>query len=152
MRYGVMFLLMWVSSMAFGQEKELGELLDVWHDAAAQADLEAYMELIAEDGYYLGTDAAEVWTKAEFLAFCKPYFEKKETWAFDPVRRQVFLSEDKKMAWFEEVLDTWMGPCRGSGVFFYTDEGWKLKQYNLAVLLSNDHIGSYLQLIKERGK
>lgn len=133
-----------------GQKSEINNILDNWHQAAADADLEKYFDFIDEDGYYLGTDQSEIWTKEQFLGFCKPYFEKKNTWDFKAVSRNVYLSEDRKMAWFEEVLDTWMGACRGSGVLIFNGEIWKLKQYNLAILVDNDDIKSYLQLIENK--
>ncbi|UXP31307.1 nuclear transport factor 2 family protein [Reichenbachiella agarivorans] len=143
-------LLFILTIRSYGQEKEIGQLLNKWHLAAAHADLEAYFEFMADDGYYLGTDQFEVWTKDEFYGFCKPYFDQKKTWDFTVERRKIFLTEDKKTAWFEEVLSTWMGSCRGSGVLVLTEEGWKLKQYNLAVLVSNDDIQDYLKILKEK--
>jgi len=131
------------------QERKVNNLLDNWHASAANADLEKYFDFMDEDCYYLGTDKTEIWTKAEFLSFCKPYFEKKTTWDFKAVSRNIYFSEDKKNAWFEEVLDTWMGPCRGSGVLEFKEDIWKLKQYNLAVLIDNDDIKPYLELIKK---
>lgn len=134
------------------QEAEINQLMDDWHQAAANADYESYFDVIAEDGYYLGTDESEVWTKGEFQAFCEPYFAQKNTWDFHPKRRKVFLSQDQKMAWFEEVLETWMGPCRGSGVLMHDGAQWQIKQYNLAVLVSNENIKSYLEILAREKK
>ncbi|MGL1885087.1 MAG: nuclear transport factor 2 family protein [Reichenbachiella sp.] len=132
------------------QEKEINQLLDDWHKAAANADLEGYFGLIAEDGYFLGTDKTEIWTKSEFLEFSKPYFDKGKAWGFTAKSRSVFFSKKKEVAWFEEVLVTWMGPCRGSGVLEKEKGEWKLKQYNLAMLVDNKDINAYLELIKEK--
>ena len=42
------------------------------HRAAAEADGEVYFSLMADDAIYLGTDASERWTLAEFKAFADP--------------------------------------------------------------------------------
>lgn len=150
MKYFLTVLFVFYSTLVTkAQEAKINTLLDEWHQAAANADLDGYFGFMDDDSYYLGTDKTEIWTKAEFLNFCKPYFEKKTTWDFKAVSRNVFFSEDKSFAWFEEVLDTWMGACRGSGVLVSSGDSWKLKQYNLSVLIDNADIKSYLELIKK---
>ena len=56
-------------------------------------------------------------------------------------------SPDGKMAWWDELLDTWMGVCRGSGVLIQTEQGWKIKHYNLAVTIPNDKINGFIELV-----
>lgn len=149
MKRTLTILLLVVSPIvSMAQEGEIHQLLDDWHLAASNADIEAYFGLIARDGYYLGTDSSEVWTYEEFYGFSKPYFDQGKAWSFKALRRNVFFSSDKKVVWFEETLDTWMGPCRGSGVLERVKGEWKLKQYNLAMLVSNDDIQDYLKILK----
>ena len=85
----------------------------------------------------------------EFYKFCKPYFDKKTTWSFTPLWRNVYFSEDGKTAWFEEQLTTWMEECRGSGVLVKKDKEWKLVHYNLTVLIENEKVKSFIELRKE---
>ncbi len=132
------------------QTKIINQLLDDWHKAAANADLDNYFNKMTDDAIYLGTDASERWTKDEFCKFCKPYFDKGKAWDFKPLNRQVYFSEDMKTAWFEEILDTWMGKCRGSGILVYQKPNWKIKHYNLAVAVPNNLIEDYIKLLKDK--
>jgi len=115
--------------------------------AAAQANFNDYFGAIHQAGRFLGTDATERWTKVEFSKFSKPFFDKGKAWDFKPKDRIVFIDVGGKYAWFDEVLDTWMGPCRGSGILMKTTDGWKIMQYNLAILVANGDVSAYLELI-----
>ena len=130
------------------QKETINHLLNDWHKAAANADLESYFSKMTDDAIYLGTDASERWTKDEFYKFCKPYFDKGKAWEFKAKNRTVYFSENYQTAWFEETLDTWMGECRGSGVLIYKDNSWKITHYNLAVTVPNDLIKEYIKLLK----
>ncbi len=50
------------------------------------------------------------------------------------------------MVWFDELLDTWMGTCRGSGVLEKNNKEWKIKQYVLSVTIPNDSIQKVIKL------
>ncbi len=129
-------------------EALINDLMDAWHKAAATADEDVFFDgTMAVDGIYLGTDASERWTRDEMKEWSKTFFEKDTAWDFTAKSRNVYFSNDGKTAWFEELLDTWMGDCRGSGVLELTSEGWKLKHYNLAILVANDVVKGYLDLI-----
>lgn len=141
-------LLAFFSVMSYAQKSEINTLLDNWHIAAAEANFEAYFGPIHEGGRFLGTDASERWTKDQFIEFSKPYFDKGKAWSFTPKDRLVFLADEGNYAWFDEVLDTWMGPCRGSGILMKTDQGWKIMQYNLAILVANDDVKDYLKILE----
>jgi len=123
-------------------------LMDDWHKSAANADMMEYFKLIADDGYFLGTQHDEIWTKDEFYIFCKPFFDKGKTWTFVPFERNVYISANGKAAWFDEKLETWMGICRGSGVMEIVNDSLKLKHYNLAVTISNDLVHDFVELVK----
>ena len=51
------------------------------------------------------------------------------------------------MAWFDELLDTWMGDCRSSGIVQKVNGEWKIKYYHLAITVPNDVVDNYLKLI-----
>jgi len=128
-------------------------LMDNWHHAAAVADEDVFFGSMTEDGIYLGTDDSERWLRDDMAKWADPYFQKETAWSFTAKDRELYFAEDGSTAWFEERLDTWMGPCRGSGVVKLTDEGWKIAHYNLAMLVPNDKVESYLKIIgKERKK
>lgn len=125
---------------------DIDTLLNQWHRAAAKADLNGYFDVLADDCIYLGTDETERWTKAAFLKFSQPYFDKGKAWDFKPYSRYIYTSDDVQTAWFEEKLDTWMGICRGSGVLRKTATGWQIVHYNLAVTVPNDLINGFIKL------
>lgn len=122
-------------------EKEkaaINQLLNDWHAAAAKADYNGYFDKIADDGIYIGTDATENWDKKAFAAFSKPYFDKGRAWDFKAVERNVYFSKNGKTAWFDELLDTWMKGCRGSGVLEKQGSEWKIKHYVLSMTIPNE--------------
>ncbi|MFP9114948.1 nuclear transport factor 2 family protein [Flavobacterium sp. RHBU_3] len=120
------------------ETKAINILLDDWHAAAAKADYNGYFDKIAEDGHYIGTDATENWDKKAFSAFSKPYFDKGKAWDFKALERHVYFSKDGKTAWFDELLDTWMKACRGSGVLEKQGKEWKIKHYVLSMTIPNE--------------
>ena len=126
---------------------DVAAALDKWHIDAAASNADAYFGAFTPDGIFLGTDASERWTREEFRAWAKPQFDAKKAWNFKPGKRNVYVNPDQSMAWFDEELTTWMGPCRGSGVLAKTSEGWKIKQYNLTILVANEKLQDYLKLI-----
>lgn len=134
-------------------ERAVNGVLDDWHAAAAQADEARYFAHLAEDAVFMGTDAAERWTKAQFQAYAHPYFAKGKAWSFKAVRRSVVFSADGRSAWFDEDLDTPnMGPCRGSGVLSLQDGHWRIRHYNLSVPIPNALMGRVKALIAAEGK
>lgn len=131
-----------LSSYTFSQSKETNEinaLLDNWHKAAAEAKFEAYFNVLAEESIYIGTDATENWTKNQFIAFAKPYFDKGRAWNFTALERNIYVSKDKKIVWFDELLNTQMKICRGSGVLMKIGKEWKIKHYVLSMTVPNDN-------------
>lgn len=123
----------------FEKEKaQINTMLDAFNAAAAKSDFNAYFNYFAEESTFIGTDATEVWSKKEFMVWAKPYFDKKRTWNFTSLQRNIYFSKDGKLAWFDELLDTQMKICRGSGVVEKINGEWKVKQYVLSVTVPND--------------
>ncbi|MFC3161487.1 SnoaL-like domain-containing protein [Chryseobacterium arachidis] len=123
----------------FEKEKiEIGTMLDGFNVAAAKADFTTYFNYFADESTFIGTDATEVWDKKQFMVWAKPYFDKKKTWNFTSLKRNIYFSKDGKLAWFDELLDTQMKICRGSGVVEKINGQWKVKQYVLSVTVPND--------------
>ncbi|MFY7944748.1 MAG: nuclear transport factor 2 family protein, partial [Crocinitomicaceae bacterium] len=81
--------------------------------------------------------------------FCKPYFDKGKAWDFKPTKRNWVFTKDRKMAWFDEDLDTWMMGYRGSGICILEKGVWKIAYYNLTVLIENEKIQKFFDLRKE---
>jgi hypothetical protein len=119
-------------------EAQINNTLDAWHKAAAEANYNNYFDALTDDAIFIGTDATENWTKKAFQAFAKPYFDKGKAWNFTALERHIYFSEDKKTAWFDELLDTRMKICRGSGVLILLNGKWKIKHYVLSMTIPND--------------
>ena len=124
--------------------------LDNWHKAAAEADFNNYFDLLTKDAVFIGTDAAEVWNKTEFMAFSKPYFDQGKAWNFTSIDRNIYIDASGNFAWFDELLDTWMQLCRGSGVLKKTDGQWKIAHYVLSLTIPNEDIDPVIVLKKEK--
>lgn len=124
-------------------------LLDQWHKDVANSDFEAYFSKMSKNAIFIGTDASENWTVQQFKDFAKPYFDKKKTWDFKPLDRKVYFNAKQNIAWFDEVLDTWMGVCRGSGVLSKTANSWKIEHYVLSVVIPNDDVSKVVEIKKE---
>lgn len=121
------------------EDQKIDNLLTNWHKAAATANFSNYFGALADDAIFIGTDATEYWNKTQFETYAKPYFDKGKAWSFTALKRNIYFSNDKKMAWFDELLDTQMKICRGSGVLVKTDQGWKIKQYVLSMTIPNEN-------------
>lgn len=132
-------------------KQAVNAVLDDWHEAAAEGDFERYFTHFENDSsVFMGTDATERWTVAEFKPWAKPYFEDDGVaWTFTPAFRKVYFSDNGKVAWFDEELETPnLGPSRGSGVLVYQDGNWKISHYNLAVPIPNAIVDEVVKQIE----
>lgn len=129
-------------------QKELVAVIDAWHLAAAKADEDKFFGAMSADGVFLGTDASERWLREAMRKDMQKAFDKESAWDFKAKNRSIAVSADGRYAWWDELLDTWMGVCRGSGVLERSGKEWKIKQYNLALMVPNDKIKKVMKLIK----
>ena len=128
-------------------ESEINLVIDNWHQAAAEANFNLYFNAMTEDAIFIGTDATENWNKPAFIQFAKPYFDKGKAWSFTKLERNIYFSSDKKTAWFDELLNTQMKICRGSGVLVVDKNGnWKIKHYVLSMTIPNDHTNEVVKI------
>ncbi|MEO6176543.1 MAG: nuclear transport factor 2 family protein [Flavobacterium circumlabens] len=137
----LLLLLLFVATFAHAQnaEKEnINNTLDHWHKAAAEVKFEAYFNAFADDAIYIGTDATENWTKPDFKTWAKPFFDKGTTWNFTALERHIFFDKTGKIAWFDELLNTQMKICRGSGVLVKVGKEWKIQHYVLSMTVPNE--------------
>lgn len=120
------------------EKQNINVMLDNFNKAAAEAEFLTYFDFFDDESTFIGTDATEIWDKKQFMAYAKPHFEKKKTWNFKSLKRNIYFSNDGKLAWFDEVLDTQMKICRGSGVLAFKNGKWKVKQYVLSMTIPNE--------------
>ena len=128
-------------------KSEINLVLDNWHKAAAEANFNNYFNVMTEDAIYIGTDPTENWNKQEFIKFSKPYFDRGRAWNFTALERNVYFSSDGKTVWFDELLNTQMKICRGSGVLVADEIGnWKIKHYVLSMTIPNDNTDEVIKI------
>ncbi|HUR30811.1 MAG TPA: nuclear transport factor 2 family protein [Saprospiraceae bacterium] len=133
-----------------GANKEvvkIDSLVNAWHHAAAIADETTFFGSMTEDGIYIGTDASERWLRDELAEWSKKYFDRDVAWNFTPLSRNIKIGPGGQIAWFDELLDTWMGPCRSTGIVLLQDGEWKIAHYQLSAAVPNDKINEYKKLI-----
>ncbi len=121
-------------------KSDINSVIEKWHAAAAQANFDDYFGLMTKDAIFIGTDPTENWNYTDFKAFAKPYFDKGKAWSFTTLERNIFVENKAKTAWFDELLDTQMGICRGSGVLERTGDGWKIRHYVLSIAIPNENV------------
>ena len=128
------------------ESQKVDQFLNDWHKAAATANFNNYFEAFTEDAVFIGTDATENWNKTAFQAYAKPHFDKEKAWNFTALERNIYFSDDKKMIWFDELLDTQMKICRGSGILIKTVNGWKIKHYVLSMTIPNENSDAVIRI------
>jgi hypothetical protein len=137
-------------NLSFAQKTErINQTLEEWHKAAAEANFDTYTSLMTEDCVFIGTDATENWRGKVFLEFAKPYFERGKAWSFSTLERNIYDKPYENIAWFDELLNTQMGICRGSGVVVFEDNRWKVKHYVLSIAIPNENVEEVTILKKE---
>jgi hypothetical protein len=125
-------------SAALANDKiQIGAVLDSFNTVAAKADFERYFSYFADDAVFIGTDATENWNKKNYMNWAKPHFDKGKTWNFRSIERHIYFDKTGNTAWFDELLDTQMKICRGSGVLTREGADWKLQQYVLSMTVPN---------------
>jgi len=129
------------------EKEQINKALDAWHKAAAEANFNAYFGLMTEDAIFIGTDPTENWNKKAFQAYAKPYFDKGKAWDFKAIERHIYFDTSGKLAWFDELLNTQMKICRGSGVLEKSGKEWKIKHYVLSMTIPNDNTNEVIKII-----
>ena len=149
---GIIFFIFFLitADKLFSQEEEklkINALIDNWHHAAAVADEDAFFGFMSEECIYLGTDINEKWLRDELKAWSEKYFNTESAWSFTAFDREIYLHDS--MAWFDEKLNTWMGPCRASGILKNEGGQWKLLHYQLSVAVPNEKIKDFIEMVKK---
>ena len=132
-------------------EKEaINTVLNFWHKNATEANFENYFNSMSDKSIFIGTDASENWSLQEFKDFSKPFFDQGKAWDFTALERNIYVYRNGELAWFDELLDTWMGVCRGSGVVIKNEGNWEIEHYVLSLTIPNDNIQDVKAINKEK--
>lgn len=127
-------------------QQKINTTLDAWHKAAAEAKFDSYFGMMTSDAVFIGTDATENWNRKAFEAFAKPYFDKGKAWNFTALERHIYFDKTGKTAWFDELLNTQMKICRGSGVMVKVGQNWKVQHYVLSMTIPNDNTNEVVKI------
>ena len=150
---GLLAIFFFINIVSSQEDKKvINSIMNQWHKDVANFNFDDYFDKMSADGIFIGTDASENWTITQFKEFAKPFFDKKKTWNFKTLERNIYISKSNGFAWFDELLDTWMGVCRGSGVLEKENNEWKIKHYVLSVTVPNDDIQKVITAKKENDK
>ena len=128
-------------------DTQVEQRLQNWHKAIAQQDSTAVFEVLDDSFYYFGTDSFENWNKKAFEAFSLPLFRKGKSWNFKPTHCTLIWNADSTQVWAFEMLETWMGPCRGTSSWIWKNADWKLQHYHLSMCIPNDSMSQVLELL-----
>ena len=142
----LLFLLAVSFANAQTDKDRINKTLDAWHKAAGEVKFDAYFDLMAEDAIFIGTDATENWIKKDFKVWAKPYFDKGTAWNFTALERHIFFDKTGKIAWFDELLNTQMKICRGSGVLIKIGKEWKIQHYVLSMTVPNEEVNAAIKI------
>ena len=124
-------------------------VLNDWHLAASEANFENYFSKMDSISVFIGTDATENWNKEQFKAYSKPHFDKGKAWNFTTLERNIYVNNSGNFVWFDELLNTQMGTCRGSGVLEKKDNSWKIKHYVLSIAIPNEDVNAVIEAKKK---
>ena len=128
-------------------KKEINSRLDAWHKAAAETNFDIYFNIMTDDGVFIGTDATENWQNSDFKEFSKPYFDRGKAWSFSSIERNIYFTNG--VCYFDELLDTQMGICRGSGILIKVNGDWKIAHYVLSIAVPNENVGALTKMKQE---
>lgn len=135
------------------EQAAIEQFLDNWHSAAANADEDTFFGSMAEEGIYIGTDATERWLRDDMATWAAKYFERETAWDFTPYDRNITFDPSTGIGHWDELLETWMGPCRGSGVFQRgAAGGYEILHYHLSVTIPNEQIQEFIKLTGAPGR
>jgi hypothetical protein len=110
--------------------------LDAFYKAGAGANQSAFVAQLTEDAVFLGVDGGTRLQGQSLRDYVSDSVANGNTWAYHSSDREIRLSADGSVAWFDESLQhEQLGTGRASGVLIADNGNWKIAQYNLTVPL-----------------
>jgi len=110
--------------------------LDAFYAASAGANQSAFIAQLTEDAVLLGVDGGARLQGQALREYVSKSFGSESatngnTWGYHSSDRQIRLSADGTVAWFDESLQhEQLGAGRASGVLVANGGNWKIAQYN----------------------
>ncbi len=131
------------------EQQLIKQMLSTFHQAAAQANAEKYLALLTDNAVFLGTDAAERWSKQQFSEFVNRYFSQGRGWRYTPLEQHVTVVSSSTASFDELLHNDKYGLCRSTGTAIKTPNGWKIVHYSLSIPLPNAIAESVVKQIKQ---
>lgn len=142
----------WARSLDAAEESEklIVELLTKFRLAAATADADQYFDCLHPNGIFFGTDPKERFTFESLKTFLQPYFAQGSGWEHEVKQRRIFVGPNNQIAWFEEHSHRErVGAMRTTGVVKRTEEGWKIIQSHVSILIPNETANEVVAVIRK---
>ena len=132
---GALLLALLATSHAFADTSP-DAAMDALHQAGAQANQDAFVALLADDVVFIGVEGRARMDSESVRDFVRVGFPDGGGWGYRSSDREVHLSTDGSVAWFDESLvHDQLGNGRGTGVLIRDGANWKVVQYSLIVPL-----------------
>ena len=110
--------------------------LDSLHRAGAAANPVEFIGMLAPEAVFLGVDGSARLQGQSLRDYVSESFASGNAWDYSSSEREMRLSSDGAIAWFDECLQHHQrGSGRGTGVLIYSGGAWKIAQYNLTIPL-----------------
>jgi len=115
--------------------------LDAFYAASAGGNQSAFIAQLTEDAVLLGVDGVARLQGQSLRDYVSKSFGSEgiangNSWSYHSSDRQIRLSADGTVAWFDESLQhEKLGAGRASGVLVANGGNWKIAQYNRTVPL-----------------
>ena len=139
-----------LSSQKDNSKAYVESVLNDLHKYASEANSKKYIDLFASNAVFFGTDISERWHINEFNDYATKRMATGTGWTYTMKERNIYFSDDKRTAWFDEVLTSKKyGDFRGTGALKIENNKWKIVQYNLLLPIPNDFLKKYASEIKE---
>ncbi|TWO32010.1 nuclear transport factor 2 family protein [Seonamhaeicola sediminis] len=132
-------------------QKIINDKLDDFHDAAKNADKKRYLSHFTKDAVYMGTDEWERWPLIpDFSNYVSQRFADGG-WSYHSTNRNIYVSKNGKIAWFDEVMvsNNSGNRFRGSGVLRKENGIWKFTQYIQSFMIYNEIWNEVNKLMKQ---
>lgn len=124
--------------------------LNAFQQAGAEADSTAFLALLSTDAVLLGVDGTNRLEGQSLRSFVSEQFSRGEAWGYRSYQREIRLSADGVVAWFNEALEhDRLGHGWGSGVLIKTGAGWRIAQYNFSIVVPDDMTASVTSIKQE---
>lgn len=124
---------------------QIGTVLDSMHSAFQHRKFSKMMTYLFEDGYYLGSDPTELWTKKQLSDYFKPHEKDSATvMPYDILRRDILLNEEGNSAvvveqyYLVKMSDKVM--VRAISRVSKKESGWMIDLYSWNMIPKNDDI------------